>query len=109
MSNSADLRKLLQLLFKPHPWHGIAPGDAPNELLNAYIEIVTTDTVKYEIDKLSGHLKIDHSQKYSNFCTTLYGFIPQTYCGKLVGDYCASKTGREGIKGDGDPLDICVL
>jgi inorganic pyrophosphatase len=39
----------------------------------------------------------------------LYGFIPQTYCGTLVGDFCSEKTGRDAIKGDGDPLDICVL
>jgi inorganic pyrophosphatase len=39
----------------------------------------------------------------------LYGFIPQTYCGKLVGDLCSKKTGKKGIKGDGDPIDIVVL
>jgi inorganic pyrophosphatase len=26
-----------------------------------------------------------------------------------VGDFCAEKTERSGITGDGDPLDICVL
>jgi inorganic pyrophosphatase len=26
-----------------------------------------------------------------------------------VGDFCAERTGRTGIIGDGDPLDICVL
>jgi inorganic pyrophosphatase len=109
MANDVDLRKLLKLLFKPHPWHGISPGDAVPELLNAYIEIVPTDTVKYEIDKPSGHLKIDRPQKYSNLCPSLYGFIPQTYCGDRVGRYCEEKTGRSAIAGDGDPLDICVL
>jgi len=39
----------------------------------------------------------------------LYVFIPQTYCGKRVGQFCGEKTGRQGIKGDGDPLDIVVL
>jgi inorganic pyrophosphatase len=39
----------------------------------------------------------------------LYGFIPQTYCGRGVGEYCTKKTGRPGIKGDGDPIDIVVL
>ncbi len=109
MSDIAKVSQLLQLMFKQHPWHGIPPGDSVPDLLNAYIEIVPTDTVKYEIDKPSGHLKIDRPQKYSNLCPTLYGFIPQSYCGKQVGDYCASRTGRNGIKGDGDPLDICVL
>src|SRR5262249_1710729 len=97
------------MLFKPNPWHGISPGDRVPHLLNAYIEIVPPDTDKDEIDKPSGHLKVDRPQKYSNLCPTLYGFIPQTYCGHSVGAYCESRTGRTGIVGDGDPLDICIL
>ena len=64
---------------RSHPWHGIGIGeDAPN-MVNSYIETVPTDTVKYEIDKESGFLKVDRPQKYSNICPTLYGFIPQTW------------------------------
>jgi inorganic pyrophosphatase len=96
-------------MFKAHPWHGVAIGpDAPT-IITAYIEIVPTDTVKYEIDKTSGILKVDRPQKYSNVCPTLYGFIPRTLCDQRVGDFCAERTGRTGIAGDGDPLDICVL
>src|SRR4030095_4063280 len=40
---------------------------------------------------------------------TLYGFIPQTYCGREVGELCGLRTGRSGIEGDQDPMDICVL
>jgi inorganic pyrophosphatase len=39
----------------------------------------------------------------------LYGFVPQTYCAERSGQFCAERTGRAGIIGDGDPLDICVL
>lgn len=81
---------------------------APNEL-TAFIEVVSTDTVKYEIDKDSGYLRIDRPQKYSNVVPALYGFIPQTFRGKKVGEYCSEKTGKPGIVGDGDPIDICVL
>jgi inorganic pyrophosphatase len=95
--------------FKSHPWHGISPGEQAPELVNSYIEIVPTDTVKYEIDKESGHLKVDRPQKYSNYCPTLYGFIPRTYCGTLVGQFCAEKIGVKEMPGDGDPLDICIL
>ena len=101
--------ELLKLLYKPHPWHGISAGAAVPEKVTAYIEIVPTDTVKYELDKLTGYLKVDRPQKFSNVYPTLYGFIPQTYCGVQNGAFCASRTGREGIVGDGDPLDICVL
>ena len=95
--------------FKAHPWHGISIGEnAPNHV-TAFIEIVPTDTVKYEIDKESGHLKIDRPQKFSNVVPTLYGFIPQTYCDIKVAEYAALKSGKEIKKGDGDPLDICVL
>ncbi len=46
-------------LFAAHPWHGVMPGEnAPNELL-AYVEMVPTDVVKYELDKDTGLLKAD--------------------------------------------------
>ena len=109
MSDEASLHDLLALLFQAHPWHGVSPGrDAP-AVVNAYIEIVPTDAVKYELDKLSGHLKVDRPQRFSSLCPTLYGFIPQTFCGAAVGQLCAERVRIEGIKGDGDPMDICVL
>jgi inorganic pyrophosphatase len=101
--------KLLGLLFKPHPWHGVAIGPEAPDVVTTFIEIVPTDTVKYEIDKPSGHLKVDRPQKYSNVCPTLYGFVTQTYCGERVAAFSQEKTGRPTVKGDGDPLDICVL
>ena len=102
------LWKLLGTLFKPHPWHGVSPGDKAPEALLVFIEVVPTDTVKYEIDKVAGYLKIDRPQKYSNVCPALYGFVPQTHCGDSVGAFSSEKTGRK-MDGDGDPLDICVL
>ena len=78
-------------------------------MVTAYIEIVPTDPVKYELDKTTGYLKIDRPQKFSNVYPTLYGFIPQTCCGEANAEFCALKTKREGIVGDGDPLDVCVL
>ena len=50
--------------FKSHPWHGISAGEKAPQIITAFIEIVPTDTVKYEIDKESGHLKIDRPQKF---------------------------------------------
>ena len=97
------------LAFRAHPWHGVALGHQAPEVCTTYIEIVPTDTVKYEVDKVTGILKVDRPQKYSNVCPTLYGFLPQTYCGDQVGAFCDERTGRSGIVGDGDPLDICVL
>ena len=96
-------------LFKRHPWHGVHLGaDAP-AIVTCYIEIVPTDTVKYELDKLTGHLKIDRPQKYSSVCPTLYGLLPQTFCGERVAQACRDRTGRSDIVGDGDPMDVCVL
>lgn len=102
------LWKLLGVLFKPHPWHGISPGDGIPEVLQCFIEVVPSDTLKYEIDKISGYLKIDRPQKYSNICPALYGFVPQTFCGEGVAAFSSQKTGRH-LEGDCDPLDICVL
>lgn len=95
--------------YRAHPWHGISWGDKAPEVVNSYIEIVPSDTVKYELDKETGILKIDRPQKYSNQCPTLYGFIPRTYCGELNAAVCMEATGYKNLKGDGDPLDICVL
>lgn len=95
--------------FKSHPWHGISIGENVPQVVTAFIEIVPTDTVKYEIDKETGYLKIDRPQKFSNVVPTLYGFIPQTYCDAKVAEYAALKSGKQVTKGDGDPLDICVL
>ena len=99
----------MKQLFKSHPWHGVSIGENAPSIVTAFIEIVPTDTVKYEIDKASGYLKIDRPQKYSNITPSLYGFIPQTYCGEAIAKFAALKSGKEITKGDGDPLDVCVL
>jgi inorganic pyrophosphatase len=95
--------------FQAHPWHGVSPGEDAPQILTAYIEIVPTDAVKYELDKETGILRLDRPQQFSSQCPTPYGFIPQTYCGLTVAKRAAERTGIKGIQGDGDPLDICVL
>ncbi len=96
-------------VHKAHPWHGIPIGENSPEIVTAFIEIVPTDTVKYEIDKHTGYLKIDRPQKYSNIVPALYGFIPKTYCGEKIALLAQERSGREVMEGDGDPLDVCVL
>jgi inorganic pyrophosphatase len=99
----------LDQLFRSHPWHGVSIGKEAPAVVETYVEIVPTDTVKYELDKATGILKVDRPQMYSNVCPSLYGFIPQTLCAEGVGAFCGERTGRTGIVGDGDPMDICVL
>ena len=90
--------------WRPHPWHGLDPGpDAPRVVL-AYIEICPFDLVKYEIDKETGYLRVDRPQRTSSQPPTLYGFVPRTYCGARVSALMPGAT-----RGDGDPLDICVI
>jgi inorganic pyrophosphatase len=104
------LERLLALMFQAHPWHGITAGEDAPSVVNAYVEIVPTDAVKYELDKASGHLKVDRPQRFSSFPPTLYGFIPQTFCGMRVAELCRPTVDDERcIQGDGDPMDICVL
>ncbi|MDQ3180511.1 MAG: inorganic pyrophosphatase, partial [Acidobacteriota bacterium] len=88
---------------------GVSAGKDAPVIVNTYVEIVPRDVVKYELDKPSGHLRLDRPHKFSSLCPTLYGFIPQTYCGEKIAEFCRQKTGREILKGDGDPLDICIL
>jgi len=94
---------------RAHPWHGVSIGERAPEYITAYIELVPSDTVKYELDKDSGVLKIDRPQLYSNVCPAMYGLVPRTYSGTHTAQYCMEKSGRKNIVGDGDPLDILVL
>jgi inorganic pyrophosphatase len=96
------------LKFRPHPWHGLSPGARFPEIVQAYVELTPTDGVKYEIDKISGYLKVDRPQRFSSFCPTLYGFVPRTYCGEQVAA-CTIAGAPFVDRGDNDPLDICVL
>ena len=90
--------------WRPHPWHGLDVGPDAPDIVTAYIEITPFDGVKYELDKTTGYTRVDRPQRSSSHPPTLYGFVPRTYCGARV---CALSPGA--TKGDGDPLDICVI
>lgn len=90
--------------WRPHPWHGLSVGPKPPETVHAFIEITPFDTVKFEVDKETGYLRVDRPQRWSSQPPALYGFIPRTYCGTRVGALSEGAT-----RGDGDPMDICVL
>lgn len=95
--------------FTAHPWHGISAGeDIPNKV-NVFVEIVPSDTIKYEIHKESGLMMIDRPQQFSNMIPALYGFVPQTYCAQEVKKLAIEMGSNDVTEGDGDPLDICVL
>lgn len=96
---------------RPHPWHGIklAPKADDYSVVNAYIEIVPGDQVKYELDKDSGYLTIDRPNKLSNIMPCMYGFVPQTYCNNNVAAHMRKALNDDSVVGDQDPLDICVL
>jgi len=74
-----------------HPWHSAHFGDRAPASVNALIEIPQGSRSKYEVDKITGLLRLDRVI-YSSFQYPInYGFIPQT------------------LGHDGDPLDILVL
>jgi inorganic pyrophosphatase len=74
-----------------HPWHGVHHGEKAPATVNALIEIPQGSRSKYEVDKITGLLKLDRVI-YSSFQYPInYGFIPQTL----------------GL--DNDPLDILVI
>lgn len=105
------LAEYVKNVSRPHPWHGIkiAPKDGSYDVVNAFIEIVPGDTVKYELDKDSGYLTIDRPNKLSNIMPCMYGFVPQTYCNERVAAHTSKALGDDSVVGDQDPLDICVL
>ncbi|MCB1035476.1 MAG: inorganic pyrophosphatase [Acidobacteria bacterium] len=90
--------------WRPHPWHGLSVGPEPPRRVHAYIEITPFDLIKYEVDKETGYLRVDRPQRSSSQPPALYGFIPRTYCGPRVGGLMPA-----ALRGDADPLDICVI
>ena len=90
--------------WRPHPWHGLETGDQSPSVVSAFIEVTSFDAIKYEVDKLTGYMRVDRPQRSSSMPPSLYGFIPRTYCGDRIG-----KLSPRTDVGDGDPLDICVL
>ncbi|WP_435212313.1 inorganic pyrophosphatase [Luminiphilus sp. nBUS_16] len=92
--------------YRRHPWHGLEPipeGVEPG-IVRAYIEMLPSDTVKYELDKSTGFLVVDRPQRTTATPPALYGFIPRTYCAEEVAARCA-----HADVADGDPLDICIF
>lgn len=74
-----------------HPWHDVSPGTDVPEEVNAIIEVPKNSTLKYELDKTTGLIKLDRVLYSAVHYPGDYGFVPQTYWE------------------DGDPLDIVVL
>ncbi len=74
-----------------HPWHDITPGDRLPKEFNSVIEIPLGSSVKYELDKVTGLIRMDRVLHSAVYYPTNYGFIPET------------------LAEDDDPLDVLVL
>src|SRR5215472_15181800 len=74
-----------------HAWHDISLGEGLPEEFSVVIEIPFGSSVKYELDKQSGLIKLDRVLYSAVYYPANYGFIPQT------------------LAEDDDPLDVLVL
>ena len=74
-----------------HPWHDITPGEHLPKKFRTVIEIPLGSSVKYELDKPSGLIRMDRLLYSAVYYPANYGFIPQT------------------LAEDDDPLDVLVL
>jgi inorganic pyrophosphatase len=74
-----------------HPWHDVKAGDKLPGEFNAIIEIPFGSSVKYELDKTSGLIRLDRVLYSAVYYPANYGFIPQT------------------LAEDDDPLDVLVF
>src|SRR5438552_7165232 len=74
-----------------HPWHDVTPGEHLPGEFNVIIEIPMGSSVKYELDKRTGLIKLDRVLYSAVYYPANYGFIPQT------------------LAEDDDPLDVLVL
>ncbi len=74
-----------------HPWHDIEPFRVKPEKFAAVVEITRGSKTKYELDKVTGLLRLDRILYTSTHYPANYGMIPLTYAG------------------DKDPLDVLIL
>src|SRR5436309_1470878 len=74
-----------------HAWHDVTPGERLPAEFTAVIEIPMGSSVKYELDKKTGLLRVDRILYSAVYYPANYGFIPQT------------------LAEDDDPLDVLVL
>ncbi len=74
-----------------HPWHDLSPGEHVPQEFHAVIEIPLGSSVKYELDKATGMIKMDRVLYSAVYYPANYGFIPQS------------------LAEDHDPLDVLVL
>lgn len=74
-----------------NPWHDVTPGESIPREFDAVIEIPFGSSVKYELDKVSGLIRLDRILFSAVYYPANYGFIPQT------------------LAEDDDPLDVLVL
>jgi inorganic pyrophosphatase len=74
-----------------HPWHDVTPGEHLPSEFTTVIEIPMGSSVKYELDKETGLIKLDRILYSAVYYPANYGFIPQT------------------LAEDEDPLDVLVM
>src|SRR5437879_3951680 len=74
-----------------HAWHDVTPGEHLPAEFTAVVEIPMGSSVKYELDKGTGLLRVDRILYSAVYYPANYGFIPQT------------------LAEDDDPLDVLVL
>ena len=67
-----------------HAWHDVTPGELlPLEFV-AVVEIPTGSSVKYELDKKTGLIRLDRILYSAVFYPANYGFIPHTLSGTPI-------------------------
>ncbi|QDT66761.1 inorganic diphosphatase [Calycomorphotria hydatis] len=74
-----------------HPWHDVTPGENLPDYFQSIIEIPQGSSVKYELDKETGLLRLDRMLYSAVYYPANYGFVPQT------------------LAEDDDPLDVLVM
>ncbi len=74
-----------------HAWHDVTPGESLPKEFTTVIEIPRGSSVKYELDKATGLLRLDRMLHSAVHYPANYGFVPQT------------------LAEDDDPIDVLVL
>ncbi|KAK9284512.1 hypothetical protein L1049_023686 [Liquidambar formosana] len=89
--NERILTSMTRRSIAAHPWHDLEIGPGAPAVFNCVVEIGKGSKVKYELDKITGLIKVDRVLYSSVVYPHNYGFIPRTICE------------------DSDPMDVLVL
>ena len=106
--NEGALNELLGLLFQAHPWHGVSRDRMRPRRQRLHRDRADRRR-QVRAGQGSGQLRVDRPQRFSVVARRSTASSRKPSAATSWASSAPSAPGDRGIKGDGDPMDICVL